>query len=52
MGVELPIVCQSLYAKSSYFTLVNDSLEVRPKAKLAYTLSNAHQCFATGDTQY
>lgn len=28
MAVELPVVCQSLYAKSNYFTLVNDSLEV------------------------
>ncbi|CAG9138633.1 unnamed protein product [Plutella xylostella] len=27
MGIEMPIVCQSLYAKKNYFTLVNDSLE-------------------------
>lgn len=28
MGLELPIVCHSLYAKKNYFTLVNDSLQV------------------------
>ncbi|XP_039763737.1 dynein heavy chain 5, axonemal [Pararge aegeria] len=27
MGLELPIVCHSLYAKKNYFTLVNDSLQ-------------------------
>nr|XP_037868155.1 dynein heavy chain 5, axonemal isoform X1 [Bombyx mori] len=27
MGVPLPIVCHSLYAKKYYFTLVNDSLQ-------------------------
>ncbi|KAH9638219.1 hypothetical protein HF086_017311 [Spodoptera exigua] len=27
MGVDLPIVCHSLYAKKNYFTLVNDSLQ-------------------------
>ncbi|CAH2103629.1 unnamed protein product [Euphydryas editha] len=27
MGLELPIVCHSLYAKKNYFTLINDSLQ-------------------------
>nr|XP_034839773.1 dynein heavy chain 5, axonemal [Maniola hyperantus] len=27
MGLELPIVCHSLYAKNNYFTVVNDSLQ-------------------------
>ncbi|CAG9558497.1 unnamed protein product [Danaus chrysippus] len=27
MGLELPIVCHSLYSKKKYFTLVNDSLQ-------------------------
>ncbi|VVC99767.1 unnamed protein product [Leptidea sinapis] len=27
MGIDLPIVCHSLYAKQNYFTLVNDSLQ-------------------------
>ncbi|XP_068620684.1 dynein axonemal heavy chain 5 [Battus philenor] len=27
MGVDLPIVCHSLYSKKNYFTLVNDSLQ-------------------------
>lgn len=33
MDVELPIVCQSLYAKKNYFTILNDSLEVSVKIK-------------------
>lgn len=33
MGLELPIVCQSLYAKKNYFTLVNDSLQVGNSTK-------------------
>lgn len=28
MGIELPVVCQALYAKRDYFTLVNDTLQV------------------------
>nr|XP_013189103.1 unnamed protein product [Amyelois transitella] len=27
MGIDMPIVCHSLYAKKNYFTLVNDSLQ-------------------------
>ncbi|CAH4038579.1 unnamed protein product [Pieris brassicae] len=27
MGIDLPIVCHSLYSKKNYFTLVNDSLQ-------------------------
>lgn len=28
LDINLPVVCQALYAKRDYFTLVNDSLQV------------------------
>lgn len=28
MDLDLPVVCQALYTKRDYFTLVNDSLQV------------------------
>jgi hypothetical protein len=28
MGLDMPIVCHSIYAKKNYFTLINDSLKV------------------------
>ncbi|CAH0703218.1 unnamed protein product [Spodoptera exigua] len=37
MGVDLPIVCHSLYAKKNYFTLVNDSLQHGVLESKSYT---------------